>query len=200
MAEPEKVDHRDEDDETTPGYKPPPQASLGDMLSKDAEDESLRKYKETLLGNIAGGNLVFFPNDPRRVIVTKLTLVVEGRTDVELDLTGDLSKLKEQSFVLKEGCQYRLRISFYVQREIVTGLKLVQKTYRNHLKVDTTTHMVGSYGPKAELQSFLTPVDDAPSGLLMRGHYNVTSVFTDDDKHEYLKWEWSFTIKKEWND
>jgi len=28
------------------------------------------------------------PNDPRRVIVTKLTLVVEGRPDVDIDLTG----------------------------------------------------------------------------------------------------------------
>ena len=28
------------------------------------------------------------PNDPRRVIVTKLTLVVDGRPDVDLDLTG----------------------------------------------------------------------------------------------------------------
>jgi len=28
------------------------------------------------------------PNDPRRVIVTKLTLVVDGRPDVDIDLTG----------------------------------------------------------------------------------------------------------------
>ena len=34
--------------------------------------------------------LVFFtvPDDPRNVIVSKLSLVVEGRTDKELDLTG----------------------------------------------------------------------------------------------------------------
>jgi len=30
------------------------------------------------------------PNDSRRVIVTKLTLVVDGRPDVDLDLTGKL--------------------------------------------------------------------------------------------------------------
>jgi len=28
------------------------------------------------------------PNDPRRVIVTKLTLVVDHRPDVDIDLTG----------------------------------------------------------------------------------------------------------------
>lgn len=31
--------------------------------------------------------------------------------------------------------------------------------------------MVGSYGPKAEPHEFLTPVDEAPSGMLLRGTY-----------------------------
>jgi hypothetical protein len=26
----------------------------------------------------------------------------------------------------------------------------------------------------------------------------VQSLFTDDDRHEHLKWEWSFEIKKDW--
>jgi len=29
------------------------------------------------------------PNDPRRVIVTKLTLVVDDRPDVDIDMTGE---------------------------------------------------------------------------------------------------------------
>ena len=60
------------------------------------------------------------------------------------------------------------------------------------------TQMVGSYAPKLELQSFITPVEDAPSGMLYRGQYTVHSLFTDDDGHEHLKWEWSFEIKKDW--
>ena len=58
--------------------------------------------------------------------------------------------------------------------------------------------MVGSYGPKTEPHVFQTPYDDAPSGMLSRGQYTVKSLFTDDDKHKYLEWEWSFQIKKEW--
>lgn len=53
-----------------------------------------------------------------------------GRDDMELDLTGDISKLKKQMFTIKEGVQYKIRIDFLVQREIVHGLKYVQKTYR----------------------------------------------------------------------
>ena len=75
---------------------------------------------------------VFFvdPNDLRKVIVKKLALCVAGRPDMELDLTGDLTQLKKQTFVIKEGVSYRIRIDFIVQREIVHGLKYVQKTYR----------------------------------------------------------------------
>lgn len=70
------------------------------------------------------------PNDERKVLVKKLVLCVPDRPDVELDLTTDLDKLKKQVFVIKEGVSYRIRIDFIVQREIVQGLKYIQKTYR----------------------------------------------------------------------
>lgn len=70
------------------------------------------------------------PQDPRKVIVKKLALCVTDRPDMELDLTGDLTQLKKQSFVIKEGVSYKIRIDFIVQREIVHGLKYIQKTYR----------------------------------------------------------------------
>jgi len=38
--------------------------------------------------------------------------------------------MKDASFTIAEGCFYQLRISFYVQREIVTGLKYLQQSYR----------------------------------------------------------------------
>lgn len=62
------------------------------------------------------------------------------------------------------------------------------------------THMVGSYPPKVELQSYTTPAEDAPSGMMSRGMYTVHSLFTDDDKNIHLKWEWCFEIKKGWKD
>lgn len=70
----------------------------------------------------------------------KLALCVADRPDMELDLTGDLSQLKKQTFVIKEGVSYRIRIDFIVQREIVHGLKYVQKTYR--LGVPGTTYFL----------------------------------------------------------
>ena len=72
------------------------------------------------------------------------------------------------------------------------------KTYLCSFLVDNSNFMVGSYGPKPDMYEFLTPMEEAPSGMLYRGKYNVKSKFTDDDKREYLVWEWSFEIKKEW--
>lgn len=40
--------------------------------------------------------------------------------------------------------------------------------------------------------------DEAPTGMLARGHYEAVSKFADDDGHDYLKFEWSFDITKEW--
>jgi len=194
-----------DNNEPTPGadvdanYKPPAQKTIEEILEADKEDESLRRYKEALLGAATKGEAVIVDeSDQRRVIVKRLALVVEGMEDKTLDLTGDLTKLKEQKFKIKEAIQYRIRIDFIVQREIVHGLKYIQKTSRKGIPVDTMSPMVGSYAPKTELQSYITGPEEAPSGMLFRGDYSVSSLFTDDDKNVHLKWDWKFEISKDW--
>lgn len=181
-----------------PNYKAPAVKPLQDILATDKEDESLQKYKAALLGSaVRGGSIIVKPNDPRRVIVQSLQLVVDGRPDVTIDLT-DINNVKGKKFVMKEGCQYRLRINFYVQREIVAGLKYVQKVQRMTVQLDKATQMVGSYPPSEKIHSYLTPVEESPSGMMARGTYNIRSLFTDDDQNEHLKWEWVLEIKKDW--
>ncbi|KAK3716299.1 hypothetical protein QZH41_014577, partial [Actinostola sp. cb2023] len=46
----------------------------------------------------------------------------------------DLSKLKDNPFSIKEGAPYRLKITFLVKREIVSGLKYFQITYRKGIR------------------------------------------------------------------
>ncbi|XP_010616941.1 rho GDP-dissociation inhibitor 1 [Fukomys damarensis] len=186
-----------EEDEHSVNYKPPAQKSIQEIQELDKDDESLRKYKEALLGRVAVSADPSCPN----VIVTRLTLVCSTAPGpLELDLTGDLESFKKQSFVLKEGVEYRIKISFRVNREIVSGMKYIQHTYRKGVKIDKTDYMVGSYGPRAEEYEFLTPMEEAPKGMLARGSYNIKSRFTDDDKTDHLSWEWNLTIKKEWKD
>lgn len=200
MSEHEVTTPDDLEKEPESNYKPPPEKTINELLEIDQDDESLRKYKETLLGQAQTGPIIVEPDNPRKVIVKKLVLIPVDHPEISLDLTGDLAELKKRSFVIKEGVSYKIKIEFIAQREIVHGLKYVQKTHKLGIPVDKMSHMVGSYAPKTEMQSYTTPSEDAPSGLMARGSYNVTSLFTDDDKHEHLKWEWSFEIKKDWKD
>lgn len=41
--------------------------------------------------------------------------------------------------------------------------------------------------------------DEAPSGMMARGHYEAISQFIDDDKQKHLQFDWSFDIKKDWD-
>ncbi|KAM8930198.1 rho GDP-dissociation inhibitor 2 [Pelodytes ibericus] len=189
-----------EDDDELDGklnYKPPPQKSLQEIQELDKDDESLAKYKKSLLGD---GPVVADPTAPN-VTVTRLTLVCEAAPEpITMDLTGDLIKLKKEVFVMKEGVEYKVKIHFKVNKDIVSGLKYLQNTYRTGMKVAKATFMVGSYGPRPDEYEFLTPMEEAPKGLLARGTYTNKSCFTDDDGHEHLKWEWNLSIRKEWNE
>ncbi|XP_051243247.1 rho GDP-dissociation inhibitor 1 [Dicentrarchus labrax] len=189
-----------EENEGQVNYKPPAQKSLQEIQELDKDDESLRKYKEALLGGAAAA-VVADPTAPN-VEVTRMTLLCEtAPIPLVLDLTGDLENFKKNPFVLKEGVEYRIKINFKVNKDIVSGLKYTQQTFRKGVKVDKSDYMVGSYGPRPkEEYEFLTTLEEAPKGMLARGTYNIKSKFTDDDKHDHLSWEWSLTIKKDWKD
>ena len=64
---------------------------------------------------------------------------------------------------------HRIRISFNVQREIVTGLKYVHAVKKMGVRVENETYMVGSYGPKLEMHEYTTPFDEMPKGMVYRG-------------------------------
>ena len=78
-------------------------------------------------------------------------------------------------------------------------------------QIASETLMVGSYAPKAELQTYLSPIEEAPSGnisfdvfinmvegMLHRATYKIKSKFTDDDGHDWLSWKWALEIAKDW--
>ncbi|MEQ2228661.1 hypothetical protein ILYODFUR_011105 [Ilyodon furcidens] len=193
-----QIAEANEEKESDINYKPPAQKSLQEIQELDKDDESLRKYKEALLGKVA---VVADPTAPN-VQVTRMTLLCEtAPAPLVLDLQGDLENFKKNPFTLKEGVEYRIKINFKVNKDIVSGLKYMQQTFRKGVKVDKSDYMVGSYGPRPDEEyEFLTTLEEAPKGMLARGTYNIKSKFTDDDKYDHLSWEWSLAIKKEWKD
>ncbi|XGW32466.1 hypothetical protein V3C99_017201 [Haemonchus contortus] len=194
MAEEFTEENLEEDPEVH--YKAPEMKTVAEILSADQDDESLAKYKATLLGT-SPTDIIVDPSNPKVVIVKSITLLVPGREEVTMQL-DNAGALGDATFRMKEGCQYRLRFDFYVQREIVTGLKYVHKVSRHGVQVLKENFMVGSYAPKKELQSYTTPVEEAPSGMLHRGKYKVKSQMTDDDGHDWLTWSWTTEISKDW--
>ncbi|CAI5455908.1 unnamed protein product [Caenorhabditis angaria] len=186
-----------DNEENTNGfeYRQPPQKTIGELLKSDDEDESLKKYKQQLLGQ---GTVVVDENDPRRVLVKNVELMIEGIKNEVLDLS-DPKKVEtsDLSLSIKEGSTYRLKFTFHVQREIASGLHYKHKVKRSGITVENEKYMMGSYAPKLEIQEYTSPNEEAPQGMIHRGKYKVHSKITDDDGHVYLDWNWTLHITKD---
>ncbi|KAK4617457.1 Rho GDP-dissociation inhibitor [Fulvia fulva] len=186
--------------EQTEGFKVGEKKTIEEYQQLDQNDESLRKWKESL--GLGTGQPIGDPNDPRRVIILSLGLEVEGRPDIiiELDKPGSVEDLKNHPFTIKEGATFRMKARFRVNHQILSGLKYVQVVSRGPVK-NKMQEMIGSYSPsttdKPEYEKKFE-TDTAPSGMLGRGKYKAVSKFVDDDNHDHLTFEWSFEVKKDW--
>lgn len=128
---------------------------------------------------------------------------VQGRPDITIDLTtpGALQSLKNKPFTIKEGCRYQMKAIFSVQHEVLSGLKYVQVLKRKGIRVGKDEEMIGSYPPNTSDKPTYEKkfaLEEAPSGMIARGHYDAVSRFVDDDDHTHLTFEWSFDITKDW--
>nr|ACO10329.1 Rho GDP-dissociation inhibitor 2 [Caligus rogercresseyi] len=147
------LEDEDELDKVEGNYRPPKEKTMEEILKADQDDESLARYKAKLIPS--SEPILIEPENPNNVLVKKLALVVEGREDEVLNLTQGLDAIKSTTFVIKEGIDYCIRIDFMVQRDIVTGLKYVQKTSRKGFPVDKLSHMCGSYPPRTRSRATL---------------------------------------------
>jgi len=185
----------DENEEESTNYKAPAKKTIDELNQLDAEDESLRKYKEALLGGTGGAG----GGDGPRVVVKKIELRSDDlKEPLTLDLTLPPDELKKQSFTIKEGAEYQLHFFFKVNNEILSGLRYSMVVKRKGVTVEKNTIMIGSFAPSENDVSFKTEAETAPSGMLARGHYKVKSKFIDDDKEEHACWEWAIDIAKDW--
>lgn len=54
VTTPDEIDNEEVDS----AYKPPPEKTLEEIIKADEDDESLRKYKEALLGEAQAGGVI----------------------------------------------------------------------------------------------------------------------------------------------
>jgi Rho GDP-dissociation inhibitor len=131
--EEEVVEDEEDDDEEDEGKVAEaidlgPRVSIKEQLEMDKEDESLRRWKEQLLGSV-DLNSVGESLEPD-VRITSLCILSPGRPDVLLPLPVEPSNSKEPWFTLKEGSTYRLKFTFSVSSNIVSGLRYTNTVWK----------------------------------------------------------------------
>ncbi|KAL8144170.1 hypothetical protein V2J09_017202 [Rumex salicifolius] len=172
-----------------------PMYSIKDHLEKDKDDESLRKWKEQLLGNVNVDGVE--ENLEPEVKILSLTILLHDRPEMELPIP-ETGNPDSPWFTLKEGSPYILKFCFTVRNNIVSGLKYVNNVYKTGLKVDTTKEMIGTFSPQLESYTHQMPEETTPSGFFARGSYSAKTKFIDDDNKCYLAINYTFDIQKDW--
>ncbi|CAL0307313.1 unnamed protein product [Lupinus luteus] len=188
------TDQDDDEDEATK-IELGPQCTLKEHLEKDKDDESLRRWKEQLLGSVDVNNVAEILEP--EVKITSLSIVSPGRDDIVLPIPED-GNLKGLWFTLKEGSHYRLKFSFQVNNNIVSGFKYTNTVWKTALKVDSAKEMLGTFSPQTEPYIHEMPEEITPSGIFARGTYSAKSKFLDDDNKCYLEINYTFDIRKDW--
>lgn len=180
-----------------PNYKVPPKKTFDEYQNLDANDESLRKWKESIG---VGASAPAIKSDGPKVLIKSVGLEFEGGPDLVYDVSTPegLERLEKNPVVVKEGSQYRFKVTFSVQNDIVTGFKYLQVVKRKGIRVEKETQMIGSYGPSKDTYEKKFALDETPSGFLARAKYDVKSKFSDDDNECYLEFNWTLEIKKSW--
>ncbi|XP_010493686.1 PREDICTED: rho GDP-dissociation inhibitor 1-like [Camelina sativa] len=191
------TDDDDEEEEEDKKLDLGPMIALKEQLEKDKDDESLRRWKEQLLGSVDLEEVGETP-DPVVKILT-LTLRSPEREDMVLTIPENGKPTsKGPWFTLKEGAKYSLVFTFRVTNNIVSGLRYSNTIWKTGIKVYSRKEMLGTFSPQAEPYNHVMFEETAPSGLLVRGSYSVKSKFVDDDNKCYLENNYNFDIRKNW--
>jgi len=191
----------DDVEEKEDEYKGGKKLTMEEISKLDNQDESLKRYKEQLLGNaLAGKDDV---NDPRKLVIVSFGLVFPDKEHPDvtfpLDSQEAIEKLKTSVISIKEGVNYCFECKFRVQHDIISALKFVNTISRGGIKLDKKSHVMGSYGPEANVKTWKSQVQTAPSGLLARGTYKAQTQFLDDDKTNHLDLQYQLAIKSDWD-
>ncbi|XP_019171777.1 PREDICTED: rho GDP-dissociation inhibitor 1-like [Ipomoea nil] len=186
----------EEDEDVANKIQLGPQVTLKEQIEKDKDDESLRRWKEQLLGSV-DINAVGESLHPE-VKILSLCIKSTGRPDIVLPIPAD-GKPESPWFALKEGSRYSLEFTFEVNNNIVSGLKYTNAVWKTGMKVDSTKEMLGTFSPQAEPYKHEMPEESTPSGMFARGSYTAKTKFKDDDNKCYLEINYTFEIKKDWS-
>ncbi|OHT01210.1 Rho GDP-dissociation inhibitor [Tritrichomonas foetus] len=177
----------------------PKPATVDDFLKREDEDESVRKWKESLLGDAANADpaLTHPKDDPRFVIPKEFKVVVQGGQThtYNLEDKNSLNDLKKNGYKLTEGQTFHYEVTFLVHHDLVLGLKLKTKSKKMMAKQEASFD-IGSYPPTIAPITKSLEECEVPTGMMTRGEYKTVNTIEDDMGRTHLKFESKFQIVK----
>lgn len=171
------------------------------ILKQDDADPSLQRYKAQLLGAAAQGDRGDL-SDPRKLVVTEFRVVFNSAAPDQvfhLDTRAGKDHLKKTGISVKEGSEYKFRLSFRVQHDILPGLKYINRLKRMGMKTAADELVIGSYAPQSSAHVFEFPRRDwldAPTGMMYRGTYTASDKFLDGDGRTHLEYDYPVKVTK----
>ncbi|GLJ26895.1 hypothetical protein SUGI_0526180 [Cryptomeria japonica] len=173
-----------------------PLLPLKEQLEKDKEDESLRRWKEQLLGSLDVNSMGERLEADVKII--SFGILSAGRPDLIIPVPFVPTNSRGSSFILKEGSHYNLKICFSVHDNIVSGLTYINTVWKSGVRVDSTRVMLGTFSPQQEPYAYVMEEETTPSGIFARGCYSARTKFVDDDERCHLEINYTFEIRKDW--
>jgi Rho GDP-dissociation inhibitor len=173
---------------------------LKEQLEKNKEDESLRRWKEQLLGYAASLDTIGdgFHSDHPEVKVSRLGISAKGREELELPLplTTTTNTPQGHAFSLKEASHYQLKFIFTVR---ITLSPVSLASIQCGKLASWSKRCTPCLGPSLHNRSLMfTFWQNSPSGAFARGPYSARTQFIDDDGTVCLDVNYSFEICKDW--
>eukprot|EP00703_Trepomonas_sp_PC1_P000536 JAP96070.1 RHO protein GDP dissociation inhibitor [Trepomonas sp. PC1] len=180
------------------GYQGAKKVGLDEALNADQGDESLQKWKDSLIQKNATG-----VKSDKHVIFDKL-LISSAGLEKRLEFTFDQVKQSHDDkailFTIKGGESFKIGYQYRVFNDIVMGLRVVQKVSRLGMAIMKGQQMMGCFAPQEQPHEFFLEEIDAPGSAIARGTYHVKGVFGDDDEGDgaFGTLEFEFDIRKDW--
>ena len=162
----------------------------------EEDDESLKKWKASLLGD-ADNEAASPKDDPRKVIPLEFKIIIEGGETLTFDISTPekRNEIANTCYDLKEGQTFHYELSIHVHHDIVLGLRFVTKS-RKAIKSFEEQFDVGSYPPTVAPIVKVMEDCEAPAGAMVRGSYKAQCKLVDEAGNEHFSFDMKFNIVK----
>ncbi|XP_047326103.1 rho GDP-dissociation inhibitor 1-like [Impatiens glandulifera] len=199
LAGENREDEVDDDDEhartetTFDEFVPSPLIPLKAALEKDKDDESLRRWKEKLLGRVESD--LTEQMEPEVTFLT-IGIISDELGEINTPLPVDETKSRDVLFALRENSEYQLKLTFTVGHNIVSGLAYTNTVWRYGVQVDGSKGHAGYFcSPARTICIHTLKQKPTPSGVLARGIYSAKLKVKDDDKRCHMELKYCFEIR-----